>query len=331
MLIFSTFDAVARSGAVVNGTAVTIGVFDGLHRGHRALIGRTVSLARDRGLTPLVITFSDHPLSVLAPPYAPKKLVYPDRKARIIASLGVAGMISVEFTREFAAQPAEVFVEEVLAAACQARVVVCGYDFNFGRGGEGNAHLLQLLGPRHAFETEVFGAITDDGMFIKSTMVRDMLYAGRVEDASRYLERPYELRGRVVQGFGRGAQIGFPTANLKTDTTYVTPARGVYACMARVPALKVMRGAMLNIGYNPTFGLNELSVEVHLLGFEGNLVGETVEIHFLRRLRDEQKFPSVEALIAQLRQDRDQTLQAMESPELAAAISAVRTLDDQED
>ncbi|MCX7719412.1 MAG: bifunctional riboflavin kinase/FAD synthetase [Candidatus Sumerlaeaceae bacterium] len=330
MRIFATFDEAARSGGFASGTAVTIGVFDGLHRGHRALISHTVALARRNNLSPVVITFDDHPLSVLAPPYAPKKLIYPDRKARIVRSLGVATMISVRFSREFAEQPAAAFVEEALAGVCRARLVICGYDFNFGKGGEGNADLLRALGPRLGFETEVVHAVTEDGMFVKSTMVRDLLFAGRAEEACRLLERPYELRGTVVTGFGRGSRIGFATANLKTDTTHVTPARGVYLCMARVPARQVTRAAMVNIGYNPTFGLNELSVEAHLLEFEGQLVGETVELHFLRRLRDEQKFPSVEALVAQLHRDRTAARDALNSPELAAAIEAVLTLDNPE-
>lgn len=294
------------SAAGPTGTAVTLGVYDGLHRGHMALVHRTVEEARTGSLTPAVITFSSHPLALLAPPYTPRKLIYPDRKAAVLSAAGVEVLATLDFDEEFAAQPAERFVAESLAGACRARVVVCGYDFAFGKSGAGTIATLRSEGEQFGLRSVLVDAVADDGVHVKSTMVRDLLLEGRIEDATRMLGRPYELRGHVKSGDGRGRLIGFPTANLGVDQDHLIPARGVYACTARIRGGET-RTAMLNIGTNPTFGLDRLSIEANLLDFAGDLTDKEIEIHFRNRLRSEQKFESAQALVDQLHLDKART------------------------
>lgn len=308
------------------GTVVTVGVFDGLHLGHQALVRRTVHEAAARGLAALVVTFAEHPLAVLAPPYCPKRLLYADRKRQLLAGMGVGLLAELTFTHDFAALPPEEFAGRVLVDACRARVVVCGYDFAFGRDGAGKVELLRELGAAAGFETVVLDAVTRHDLVVKSTAVRDLIYAGHVETAARMLSRPFELRGTVVAGFGRGRQIGFPTANLAVELSQVIPARGVYFCLAAVPGRAGSFGAMINIGTNPTFGLGRLSIEAHLLDFEGDLVGATVSLFFVHRLRDERKFESVEALVDQLRRDKDHARRLLDAPETRALAALVEPL-----
>ncbi|MBX7245045.1 MAG: bifunctional riboflavin kinase/FAD synthetase [Candidatus Sumerlaeaceae bacterium] len=286
-------------------TAVTIGVFDGLHLGHQQLIRRTVALARKRNLKSLVMTFTGHPLELLAPPYCPKKLIYPERKERLIERMGADLYANLAFSSEFAAQSPENFARDVLAGQCRANLVVCGYDFAFGKSGAGKIPLLRELGTRLGFEVQVVNAVAENGIHIKSTMVRDQLLSGHVEDATRMLSRPYELRGNVVPGHARGRQIGFPTANLAVDPAYIIPARGVYACAASIHGTNNLHPAMVNIGNNPTFGENQLSIEAHILDFDGDLTGKMLSLFFLKRLRNEQKFSGVDALVRQLKADRE--------------------------
>ncbi len=286
------------------GTALTLGVFDGIHLGHQELVRRVVGHAGKRGLVPLVVTFPDHPLTVLAPPYAPRLLVYPDRKARILEDMGVGILALVPFTAELAHRDPVEFAETTLAGQLRARVVVAGYDFAFGKAGAGNADILVELGGRLGFEVDVVDPVSEQAVFVKSTMVRDLLLAGDVEKAARLLSRPYELRGTVVRGFARGRTLGFPTANLEPTPRHLIPARGVYLCAALAAGERTPHGAMVNIGFNPTFGHGKMSVEAHLLDFDGDLTDRELSLFFLARLRDEQKFDGPQALVAQLNRDR---------------------------
>jgi riboflavin kinase / FMN adenylyltransferase len=305
-------------------SAATIGVFDGLHLGHQALIRKTVEIARARRLLSLVITFAAHPLSVLAPPYCPKKLIYPERKVQFLADLGIDVVARIPFTVEFSQLSPADFVEQLLVRTCGVREVVCGYDFSFGRSGAGNMDLLRELGERDGFDVRILDAVTDHGVFVKSTMVRDMLFSGQVNHAARLLLHPYELQGEVATGFGRGREIGFPTANLAVDGDHVIPARGVYLCAAVIHGEPEVHGSMVNIGYNPTFGHDRLSIEAHLFDTDRDLVGERLSLFFLRRLRDERKFESAQALADQLHHDRDESHRLLGSPETAALMERVR-------
>lgn len=305
-------------------TAVTIGVFDGIHLAHQALITRAASEAQSGGLAAMVITFQCHPLQLLAPPYCPKKLIYPDRKRQMLAALGMDLMLDLAFTQELAQYSPERFVEEVLVRHCRARTVVCGYDFSFGNRGAGDVELLRRMGAQHGYETIVVDALSEGDCLVKSTHVRELLFAGNVARAAELLTRPYELRGNVVTGYRRGRQIGFPTANLEWDLAYAAPGRGVYVAYVREHGENLLWPAMVNIGVNPTFGLERLSMEAHLLNFDGDLVGRLLEVHFVQRLRDEQKFSSVEALVQQLHRDRAHTEQLLNDSTVVSLRKLIR-------
>ena len=307
MQVFDNFAHVSEALSAGGGSAVTIGVFDGIHLGHQALVRRTVEEAGSRGLDSLLVTFTEHPLAVLAPPYCPKKLIYADRKEQLLAELGVDIMARVEFTEGFSQQVPRDFVENVLVPLCRARLVVCGYDFSFGKGGGGDVALLRTLGQKHGFEVAEMDAVNAEEIVVKSTMIRDLLYGGEIEKVTQLLSRPYELRGLVVAGFSRGNQIGFPTANLHAAADHVAPARGVYFCAARISGERTLHAAMTNIGYNPTFGPGRKTIETHLLDFSRQIRGQLLQVFFLHRLRDEQKFDSLDALVEQLHRDRDES------------------------
>jgi riboflavin kinase / FMN adenylyltransferase len=307
MRVFDNFAHVSEALSDSAGSVVTIGVFDGIHLGHQALVRRTIGEARSRGLASLLVTFSEHPLAVLAPPYCPKKLIYADRKEQLLSELGVDMMARVDFTEGFSQQTPKDFVENVLVPLCRARMVVCGYDFSFGKGGGGDVALLRGLGQKHGFEVAEMDAVNAEEIVVKSTMIRDLLYGGDIERVTQLLSRPYELRGLVVAGFSRGNQIGFPTANLHAAVDHVAPARGVYFCAVRIAGERTLHAAMTNIGYNPTFGPGRKTIETHILDFSRQIRGQVVQVFFLHRLRDEQKFESLEALVAQLHRDRDES------------------------
>jgi riboflavin kinase/FMN adenylyltransferase len=214
------------------------------------------------------------------------------------------------FTREFAATPAERFIEEVLIGKCRARYLACGHDFSFGQGGRGDVAMLREYATRAGFEVDVLDAVEEGSSIVSSSRVRQALLQGHVEEAASLLTRPYALRGEVVPGEARGRTIGYPTANLKPPLGQLIPAVGVYAVAATIDPERADSGepasrwgGMLNIGYRPTFDGRTLSIEAHLFDFSGELVGRTVEIEFLRRIRDEMKFSGIGALTEQLRRD----------------------------
>ena len=326
MQLLDNFAHVRSALDDTDGSVVTIGVFDGLHRGHQALIERTTEQARTRGLTSLVITFSDHPLRILAPPYCPRRLLSAPRRRQLFAELGVEVVVEVAFTEGFSNQSPEEFVENLLVPLCKPHLIICGYDFAFGKSGAGNAALLSEIGAKHGFEVDILAPVTDGEMFVKSTMIRDLLYGGDVARASHMLTRPYELNGVVTTGFGRGRTLGFPTANITPPPARVIPARGVYLCAARVTGDPKIRAAVCNIGFNPTFDGQTQTIEAHLLDVEVELPGRELSLFFMARLRDEQKFPGVDALVTQLNHDVSTARELLSQPHHQASMKAVSRL-----
>lgn len=291
-------------------TAITIGVFDGLHLGHHALIRRTIESAQKHDLVSVVITFPEHPLALLAPPFQPCRLMSRTRRAQLLDCMGTDVLVEVPFDTQFAATEAETFVTKHLVEDFGVGHLICGYDFTFGKGGRGNIELLESLASEHGFTLHVIDPVRDQDINVKSTHIRDLLFGGKVEDAARLLGRPFEMMGTVVTGRRQGRTIGFPTANLAVESNYLVPGIGVYAAAASVPDGKSGLPAMVNIGNSPTFGDNALTVEVHLIDWSGDLEGKTLTIHLLRRVRNEVKFPSVDALVEQLRRDKVLALEA---------------------
>lgn len=326
MRYFDNLAGVPEALASFAGSAVTIGVFDGLHRGHQELIAHTVGRARAENLASLVISFTDHPLRTLAPPYCPRRLLYRDRRRQLLAGTGISMLAEVEFSEDFSRQPPGQFVEETLVSLCRMKAIVCGYDFSFGRAGAGSTGLLRELGDRLGFSVDVLPPVSDGETFVKSTMIRDLLFSGDVARAAAMLTRPYELRGTVTDGFGRGRELGFPTANLNTDEDHLVPARGVYVCAARVAGDQGIRPAMTNIGLNPTFGGSTMTIETHLIDHHGDLLGRQVSLFFLARLRDERKFSGPEALVAQLNTDLRESRELIGSARMREQLQALEIM-----
>jgi len=280
--------------------AVALGVFDGVHLAHRAILGAAVEHALDGGLASVVCTFDVHPLEVLQPGRAPAPLSTLGERLDLIAATGIQATVVVAFTPELASMEAEAFVKDVLLERLRARQVVVGFNHTFGRGARGDARLLRALGERLGFSAHVVEPLVVDGVPVSSTGIRAALRTGEVDRAARYLGRPYDVAGEVVAGAGRGRTLGFPTANLRPDRPVLLPP-GVYACRATVDGEQ--RAAVVNIGVRPTFGEHEVLIEAHLLDFTGGLYGRRLTLAFAGRLREERKFPGIEALRAQIAQD----------------------------
>jgi len=264
---------------------VAVGTFDGVHLGHRDVIAGADA----------VLTFDPHPVSVVAPAHTPRLLTPLPIKADIIAGLGVAELIVIDFDTAFAARSAEQFIDDVLVARLGARVVSVGENFRFGSGAKGDAELLAAHG---RFATRIVPLRELDGEVVSSSHIRSLVAAGAVAHAAELLGAPFELRGTVVGGDRRGRELGFPTANVVPDERLANPGHGVYACLANgVPAA-------VNVGVRPTFesGRGEL-IEAHLIDFDGDLYGSELRLQFLEKLRGERRFASVDALIEEMQRD----------------------------
>jgi riboflavin kinase/FMN adenylyltransferase len=279
---------------------VALGVFDGIHVGHREILMRAVRRARVLGLEALACTFDPHPMEVLQPDRVPPPITTLAERIDLIAEIGLDATVVLPFTRELAGVEPEVFVKDVLLARLHAREVVVGFNHRFGRGARGDPRLLEALGQRLGFAVDIVPPLAIDGEPVSSTGVRAALQQGDIERAARFLGRPYSVCGDVVRGAGRGRTLGFPTANVRTERALLVPT-GVYACRARW-AGKVYP-AVVNIGIRPTFANQDFAVEAYLLDFSGDLYDKPLCLSFHRRLREERRFPAVEALKEQIAQD----------------------------
>ena len=294
--------------AVPPHTVATIGNFDGVHLGHRAIFRRVVAEARQAQGTATVITFNPHPLKLLAPERAPLLIdTYPERE-RLIAASCIDLLVCLPFTAALAALPATTFVTDILIRALGVKHLIIGYDYAFGRNRQGDAAFLQSCGERYGFTVEVLPPITQNQDVYSSTRIRQLLQEGEVAAAASLLGRHFTLEGEVIHGAGRGRHLGFPTANLRTDKELL-PKEGVYAVKVRYGA-KLLDG-VANIGRNPTFGENELTVEVYLLDVKSDLYGKTLHLFFLQRLRGEERFATVPELCAAIQGDIDHARQIL--------------------
>jgi riboflavin kinase/FMN adenylyltransferase len=294
------------------GTAITIGAYDGVHRGHRAVIQRVRALAAERGLESAVVTFDRHPASVVRPKSAPKLLTDLEQKLELLEDTGVDYTLVVHFDAERANESAEDFVTEVLVECLNARLVVVGADFHFGHGRKGNVELLTRMGADHGFEViglelvGIDGAPAPEDERVSSTGIRRALIAGDLPLANEALGRPYEVRGTVARGDARGREWGFPTANVEVPDDILLPADGIYAAWYERPDGSV-HPAAVSLGRRPTIYDDQpySLLEAHLLDFEGDLYGERAEVRFVELLRGEERFESVDELVAQIARDCD--------------------------
>ena len=286
-------------------SAITIGFFDGVHRGHQAVIKRVVDVAKQRELRSVVVTFDRHPLQTLSPGKVPPLLTTLKRKAAAIEELGADVLFVLEFTEEVSRWSPEEFVDRVLVEGLHTRHVSIGTNFTFGHKATGNFQVLADLGTARDFTVEAIGIFKVAGRPVSSTSIREALAEGDLEWPERVLGRRYVVEGQVVTGAGRGRGLGWPTANLRTPDGILLPGRGVYACLAMLDGRAVP--AAVNIGINPTFGGEPLHLEAHLLDFDEDILGKVLGIEFWKRLRDERKFDSPEELTKQIEQDVEHT------------------------
>ncbi len=291
------------------GTAVTIGTFDGVHLGHRALINRVIAEAEDRGMASCVVTWDRHPAVTLRPDQAPPALAGPERKIELIEELGPDLLVVLPFDRELASMEPKDFATEVIARGLRARLVMVGEGWRFGRKAAGDTVMLSEIGRNEGFDVEPLTLEQLGGSKVSSTRIRQAVGEGDLSLTRDLLGRPFDIDGLVEHGDHRGKGLGVPTAHVTPDPTLVRPPRGVYAGRARVG--DVWYPAAINVGVNPTFGGDEsttpIKVEAYLLDLDADLYGHWLRIEFWHRLRDEVRFDSKEALIDQMHRDIDET------------------------
>jgi riboflavin kinase/FMN adenylyltransferase len=287
---------------VTGPSVLTIGNFDGVHSGHRRIIQRTVELAKELHAKPSVLTFDPHPAKVVAPERAPKLLSTPQQRSELMRQLGIEQVLILPFGDDFSRLSPEEFAREVLVGRFGARAVLVGDNFHFGCDQAGDVTVLRELGGKYGFQTEVIPGVVIRGQLVSSTAVRRLIEAGDVSRAGRFLERPYAVDGEVVSGHGIGSRQTVPTLNLKTEAE-ILPARGVY--ITRTSDLTDGRQwpSITNIGIRPTFDGDSLTIETFLLAALSGPDPQHIRVEFLRRVRDERKFDTPEALKSQIMKD----------------------------
>jgi riboflavin kinase/FMN adenylyltransferase len=314
MRIFRHFDGLPVD---VRGAAVAIGNFDGVHRGHQAVIGEAGRVAAAAGVPWAVLTFEPHPRSIFVPDTGPFRLTPFRNKARHIEAMGVDVLVVLHFDDRFSKQPADEFVTDILVDALGAHHVVSGYDFVFGHGRQGNAELLVQMGSEHDFGFTCVQALGDNADAVySSTRIRECLDVGDPGGAAEILGRPFEIEARIEEGDQRGRTIGFPTANVALGE-FMRPALGVYAVRARLDDQGPWIDGVANLGRRPTFAGEDVLLEVHLFDFERDIYGARMRVTLLDYLRPEKKFDGLEDLKAQIAADGERARQF-----LAAAPAA---------
>jgi riboflavin kinase/FMN adenylyltransferase len=283
-------------------SVVTLGTFDGVHRGHAELARHAVAEANKRGVPAVGYTFDPHPAAVLAPDRVPPLLISIEERVRRLGGLGLAPIIVKKFDRDLAAVSADEFIERHLVEPLHPIHVVVGFNFTYGRGRQGDPRHLEAAGERWGFGVDAVGPVTFEGEVVSSSRIRELLSAGGVAKAARLLGRPYSIAGSVVQGDRRGRTIGFPTANLEPDKDRAVPAIGVYATRVVLEDGRRL-DAVTNVGLRPTFDGTKRTIETFILDFDEDLYGREIALELIERLRGEQKFSGVDALVAQIRRD----------------------------
>jgi riboflavin kinase/FMN adenylyltransferase len=280
---------------------LTIGNFDGVHKGHLVLFDKVKACAKAIDGQSAVMTFEPHPIKVMKPGNGPPLITPIKQKLDLISNAGIDVIFCIPFTRQFASISAENFVQDILVVRLGIKEIVVGYDYTFGYKRLGNISLLQEMGNKLGFKVHVVDPIRLEDSLVSSTSIRELVREGNLSEAKKLLGRDYQICGTVVKGKNRGGRLlGFPTANLKLIDELI-PKGGVYAVTAIINERTYY--GVTNIGYNPTFGVEALSVETHLLDFSEDILGETIRLNFIKRLRDEKTYGSVEELADQIAKD----------------------------
>ena len=281
-------------------SVVTIGKFDGIHKGHEVLIEKTVDYSKQEKLTRIVLTFKNNPISYFSN-IITREIITEDEKMNKLKLLGVDVVIDIPFNKDMAEISAENFVKEILINKLGVKKLIIGHDFAFAKNREGTPPILKILGKKYGFDVEVIAPVVINNVRVSSTYVKDLIYAGRVDEIENYLGRNYTIEGTVIHAKKLGRTIGFPTANLKLESNIIIPKRGIYATKVYIGD-EVYIGAT-NIGYNPTVNGEKISVETNILKFDQDIYGKTIKLEFLERIRDEKKFNDLNELKIQLKMD----------------------------
>jgi riboflavin kinase/FMN adenylyltransferase len=302
ILLMRTLHSISELTALPGPLFLAIGVFDGVHCGHQAVISTSTSHARSADGTPVVITFDPHPLKVLRPHNAPHLLTATQHKIALIRDLGVEHLLVIKFDKEFAATPPENFVEQLVAYSKPLHEICVGHEWSFGKDRRGNLDFLKILGARFNFNVIGIPAVTVNGAVVSSTAIRQAVEAGDLAKAAEMLGREYTILGTVVQGDNLGKKLGYPTANLSAHSEQFPP-NGVYLAEARVHG--ILHHGVVNLGYRPTVGSgkSERVLEIYLFDFDRDIYGDDIEVRFARYLRPERKFDSLESLVRQIELD----------------------------
>jgi riboflavin kinase/FMN adenylyltransferase len=280
---------------------LTIGNFDGVHKGHLALFDKVKERAKAIGGQSVVMTFEPHPLKIMRPANGPRLITHTGQKLELIEKAGIDIIVCVSFDREFAAISARDFVSKILVQKIGIKEIVVGYDYTFGHNREGDMNSLREMGTELGFIVHLVGPVQIDHTLVSSTSIRRLVQEGRLGEAKVLLGRDFEVQGIVVKGQDRGGRLlGFPTANLNPHGELL-PKRGVYAVQLVID--DAFYNGVTNVGYNPTFGDTGLTVETHVLDYSGDLLGKTIKVHFIKRLRDEKTFKTFEELSSQIAHD----------------------------
>jgi riboflavin kinase/FMN adenylyltransferase len=294
------FRHIEDQGLSMSGTVATMGNFDGIHLGHQTLVRHTVEESKRLGYPSTVLTFEPHPLKVLAPERAPLLILSYEDKMALLQSLGVDIVVAQRFDRQFASIAADEFVCRFLVDRLKIKKLWVGRDLRFGQGRKGGTESLLRLAPGAGFEVGVLDPILLDGIRISSSRIRRLIEEGRVDEVRPMLGRYHFVSGRVVTGHRRGQTLGFPTANIASQTE-VVPLNGIYATLIQLKNKQWQ--SVSSVGVNPTFGDGPRTVESFILDFDGDLYGELVKLSFMKRIRDEKKFVMVKDLVAQMHED----------------------------
>lgn len=278
-----------------------LGNFDGVHLGHQMLIKELLKQSKIRGLESAILTFEPHPAKVLNPEKSDPLIMTLKQKERVIKSFGVHNLIFAPFTKDFSQLNYKDFIYNILIKKCRVKTIVVGFNYKFGNKGEGNADILKEICGKEGIDTIIIPPVTYDGKVVSSSLIRSLIMDGNVKKAGEFMDRPFSIEGTVVCGDALGRKLGFPTANVSYSPDIVLPAHGVYATIV-IWQDRTFK-SITNIGTKPTFNKNQTTLEVHIFNFNKQLYGETLEVVFVEKIRDEIKFESPSELIDQVKKD----------------------------
>lgn len=296
MIIINSLNEIERFDKSV----ITIGKFDGIHKGHEVLIEKTVDYSKQEQLISIVFTFKNSPISYFSNIIS-REIITEVEKMNKLEQLGIDVVIDIPFNKDTTEISAEDFVKEILVDKLGVKKLIIGHDFAFARNREGTPSILKILGKKYRFDVEVIEPVVINNIRVSSTHVKDLIYAGRMDEIKNYLGRNYAIEGTVIHAKQLGRTLGFPTANLKLQENLIVPKRGIYATKVYI-GNEVYVGAT-NIGYNPTVNGEKMSVETNILQFDKDIYGKTIKLEFLERIRDEKKFKDLNELKIQLKMD----------------------------